>query len=182
MRAFNTDLERETVGAPTVTALVENRVYIAREDLGVVMIELESPMNPLPWLAGRPTVHAQVFGPGSRAASSTLQIRLSDIDWTPSTAQAKRGQEISMGYTTASASIVPDSSATAPELAARLEAGMVVIRISGLPGQIVRVQRGPGLADEWTTFQTLTLGETFIELTEQIEDGADQSFFRAVSP
>ena len=41
MRAFEQDVERETVGAPAVRAIVENRVYIAREDLGVVMIELE---------------------------------------------------------------------------------------------------------------------------------------------
>ena len=55
---------------------------------------------------------------------------------------------------------------------------MLVIRVSGLAGQIVRIQRSLGLADEWTDFQTLTLGETFIELTEEIEDGADQGSFR----
>jgi LVIVD repeat len=180
-RAFRDDVGSDSGGVKGVAAMVENRVYIARQDLGVAVIEMRSPrdMPPPPF---RHSIIQNAAVPMDHSLNANVQVPLSEVHPPPVSAQMLIGAASGDDYTAIPAETNFRASAAPPELTAHFEAGILILRLSGSPGQTLHVQRSSSVTGEWKDWQTITLGEVPTELTDEEAASADQIFYRAVTP
>jgi hypothetical protein len=167
-----------------VAAIVGNRVYLARHDRDVVVIEMRSPPDiPPPPFRTRVIIHrAAMPGFASSAVLQALQPGSASLPPGPAIQANAAVVSLDDAFAPADESVVSISATTTRlQLKAGIETGRLKLWISGPIGQPVRVQRSPTLLGDWEDWQTITLGDAPSELTDEEAAGADQTFYRAVS-
>ena len=163
-----------------VAAIVENRLLIARDDLGVVTIDLHGPSDESP-LPARPSVDNFKVVPSALPVSQTVRVTSIQVQ------DPISELPIAVDPLSVSSSVVEDRVVlTRPAAPLRINVTLgldaLTIHVHGMSGQTVRVQRTRNLLDEWEDWATMTLDDAPAELADPDGAAADRMFYRAVAP
>jgi hypothetical protein len=178
-------VEYSHTGGP-IAAVVGDRLYISRDD-GVVVLELHGSRLPsLPAVASRlgaDPISTEAWLPNRSAAQeSSMEARAQDAPAAnPMEASMPMAKEEGFVPIEQPLHLAPPSLQPIT-MTGFIESGTFRLSVSGLPGHVVRVQRSSSVAGGWEEWQTTKLGDAPIELTDEQAAGADQIFYRAVSP
>jgi hypothetical protein len=156
-------------------AIAGNRLYVAADNLGVVEIDFEFE-SAAPTPQGSPAIIQSPGPPRQPMAAATVRLPLSEIHRGIPGVQIQVEKEMTEQATpveTRSSSALPI--AVAPELTASFQAGTLTLRVSGKPGQTVRIQRTSDLRGEWEEWQTTVLDEAAVELIDPTAADKDQT-------
>lgn len=171
---------------PCLAAIVDRRVYISREDLGVAVIELRSSpeLPPPPFRNVTYDFTPSVRGTTIEGLRTTREVKLKEISinpvpFSPAAASLWQHQQLPARFIPEIAVSLPEAT---PELTASLDTGILVLRVSGRPGQTFQVQRKSSLLDEWEDWQSVILGVEPTELTDPDAAAFEQMFYRVRSP
>jgi hypothetical protein len=180
----NEDREKPEAGS-AIAAIVGDRAYISRDD-GVVVIELHGLTLPSPMIArrmGADPISTEAWLPNRSAAQeSSMEARAQGApEANPTVASMPMAKEAGFVPTEQPSHLTPPSPQPIT-ITGWVESGVFRLSVSGLPGQAVRVQRSSSLTGVWEDWQTITLGEAPAQLTDEEAAGADQNFYRAVTP
>lgn len=181
-------VSRAQPGEP-IAAVVGDRLYISRDD-GVVELKLHGmEVSPGPGIASRTVadltstqaaqqlstkVRTDEMSVITQAGAEGVQPRFLTQSSIPHTQEI--GLVSGMQPSTLAVSLLP------PKLTGVLDAGVLHLFVSGVAGQGVRVQRSGSVADGWEDWQTIVIGESPCDLTDETAAGAEQIFYRAVAP
>jgi hypothetical protein len=184
--------DRQAPDANYVAALVDDRIYIARADLGVAVIETRSPKG----LPPPPFRKVIVYSPTGADLLKTegIELRTAVIS---RISKAEPEPDVPVSEDKASPEsllVTPTAGLAAPQpalipaaplvltLTASWEDGAVKLQISGPSGQAIRLQRSSNMAGAWEDWKTITLGDAPSEVLEAEPSGASHVFYRAVTP
>jgi hypothetical protein len=164
-------------------AIAGHRLYVAADNLGVVEIDFEFD-SAAPTPQGPRAIIQSPRPPREPGATATARLPLSDIHPGIPGVQVQAENEMiqQVKPLTSAHSPAALTVAAGPELTASFQAGTLILRISGTPGQTVRIQRTSDLASEWEDWQTTVLDEAAVELIDATSADNDQIFYRAVVP
>lgn len=165
---------------PFVAAVVDERLYLARDDFGVVVLPMQSP-------SGQP--HA---GFRTRARINThTPVRLEMVDGLQllpmpangAVLEGRRSSEVTDGSEEANPPRIalparPWASWPVLQLSARFTEGVAGLQISGPKGQRVLIQRAASVLGEWTDWRTIVLPEAPVDLVDEEAGGLEQMFYR----
>jgi LVIVD repeat len=173
----------QTGGA--IVAVVGDRAYISRDN-GVVELELHGMGLPaIPKMA-----HLDFADFNSTAVLSAKPAQPGPVKVAKVNAAPPGQVEVPFNGAAVTGFLFVDASRSAQTissteplgLAGVFESGAFCLWVSGPAGQMVRVQRSSALVGDWKDWQTITLGDAPIELTDEDGAGVDQTFYRAVTP
>jgi hypothetical protein len=161
-------------------AIAGHWLYVAADNLGVVEIDFEFD-SAVPTPQGPRTIIQSPRPPREPGAGATARLPLRDIH--PGVqVQAENEMIQQVKRLTGANSSAALTIAAGPELTASFQAGPLTLRISGTPGQTVRIQRTSDLTGEWEDWQTTVLDEAGVEIIDATSADNHQIFYRAVVP
>jgi hypothetical protein len=168
-----------------IVAIVGDRAYISRDDGVIVIVMHGVGLPPLPLIArriGADPISTEAWLPkqSPRRQPNVEVCAQSGPVASPVETAASVTNEDELVPAEQSWGFAPSS--PQPSITGVFESGVFRLLVSGLPGQAVRVQRSSSLTGDWEDWQTITLGIAPIELPDEQSAGADQIFYRAVSP
>lgn len=176
------ELDENVPVEPDIVAVVGNRGYISRSN-GIVEIELpDLQLPPLPLIAHKEFAdHISAVPSNAKAAGWDSRVASSSVDTAagseaPGFMPAPKDSLLVQPLVAAEYQFAAEPLA----IAARFDAGVWRLTVSGPRGQTVRVQRSSSITGDWIDWRTVTLAEPWMELDEEELEGAGRTFYRAV--